>query len=150
MLNEKIASTFERIADLLEIKGENIYKVLAYRRASESIRQQTVNMATLDSKALKEIPGIGQAIAKKILELSSTGKLSFLEELGKEVPLTLIKILELRDVGPKKAALFWKQANITNLKELEAAARARRLRQLPGMGEKSEARILASIESLKK
>jgi DNA polymerase (family 10) len=150
MLNEKIASTFERIADLLEIKGENIYKVLAYRRASESIRQQTVNMATLDSKALKEIPGIGQAIAKKILELSSTGKLSFLEELGKEVPLTLIKILELRDVGPKKAALFWKQANVTNLKELEAAARARRLRQLPGMGEKSEARILASIESLKK
>ncbi|HEY60449.1 MAG TPA: hypothetical protein G4N92_07190 [Anaerolineae bacterium] len=150
MLNEEIAITFERIADLLEIKGENIFKVLAYRRASESIRQQAVDIDTLDSKALKEIPGIGQAIARKILELSSTGKLSFLENLGKEVPLTLIEIVELRDVGPKKAALFWKQADVTNLKELEAAARAGRLRQLSGMGEKSEARILASIESLKK
>ncbi len=97
---------------------------------------------------LTEIPGVGKAIAEKIDELLSTGKLEFLEKLEAEVPPALVEVLQVPDLGPKKAALFWKQAGVTNLAELEAAARAGKLRYLPGMGEKSEARILAGIEAL--
>jgi DNA polymerase (family 10) len=97
---------------------------------------------------LTEIPGVGKAIAEKIDELYLTGKLSFLERLEEEVPPTLVDLLKVPDLGPKKVALFWKQLEITNLAELEAAARAGKLRSLPGMGEKSELRILAGIEAL--
>ena len=149
MTNQKIADIFERIANLLEIKGGNKYKVMAYRRVAESIRQQTANLSIMDIKALKKIPGVGQAIAEKILELSSTGGLAFLSKLENEVPSTLIEILQVQNVGPKKTALFWRQAGITNLQELETAARSGVLRHLPSMGKKSEARILANIKALK-
>jgi len=82
--------------------------------------------------------------------LLTTGKLEFLEKLEAEVPPGLVEVLQVPDLGPKKAALFWKQAGVTNLAELEAAARLGKLRDLPGMGEKSEARILAGIEALRR
>jgi len=106
--------------------------------------------ATVAWKAgrLRDIPGVGEAIATKIDELLSTGKLGMYERLKGEIPLGLLEILHVPDVGPKKAALFWKQLNITTLAELEAAARAGKLRDLPGLGEKSEAKVLAGIESL--
>lgn len=149
MNNREIADIFEHIADLLEIKGEIIYKTLAYRRAAESIRLQTREVAGLSQKELEEIPAVGQAIAEKIMELHSTGKLNFLQQLEKEVPPTLVDLLKVPDLGPKKAALFWKQLNITTLDELEQAARSNRLSGLPGMGEKSQAHILAGIERLR-
>ena len=149
MNNREIADIFEHIADLLEIKGEIIYKTLAYRRAAESIRLQTSEVAGLSQKELKEIPAVGQAIAEKIEELHTTGNLKFLQELEKEVPPTLVNLLKVPDLGPKKAALFWKQLNITTLDELEQAARSNRLSGLPGMGEKSQAHILAGIERLR-
>lgn len=149
MTNQELAEIFERIGGLLEIKGENIYKILAYRRAAESLRNLSENVnAVWRQGRLMEIPGVGKAIADKIDELLTTGRLEFLEKLEQEVPPTLIQLLEVPDVGPKKAALFWKEAGITNLADLEAAARAGRLRHLPGVGEKSEQRILAGIESL--
>lgn len=156
MNNQELAEIFERIASLMEIKGEVIYKTLAYRRAAESLRNlaEDVNAAyTSDGQSpqqsrLTEIPGVGKAIAEKIDELLTTGKLSFLERLEEEVPPSLIELLQIPDVGPKKVALFWKQAGITNLTELQEAARTGRLRDLPGMGEKSEARLLAGVESL--
>jgi DNA polymerase (family 10) len=149
MNNSDIAIIFDHVADLLEIKGEIIYKTLAYRRAAESIRMRSSEVAGLTQKELKEIPGIGQAIAEKIEELNSTGKLEFLQNLESEVPPSLIDLLRVPDLGPKKAALFWKQAGITNLEQLEKAARANKLSGLPGMGEKSQAHILAGIERLK-
>jgi DNA polymerase (family X) len=149
MNNSDIATIFDHIADLLEIKGEIIYKTLAYRRAAESIRMHSTEVAGLTQKELKEIPGIGQAIAEKIEELNSTGKLDFLQKLESEVPPSLIDLLRVPDLGPKKAALFWKQAGITNLEQLEKAARTNKLSGLPGMGEKSQAHILAGIERLK-
>jgi len=149
MENSEIACTFNRIADLMEIKGENRYKVLAYRRAAELIPTFPQRLDQLTPKELDALPGIGQALAEKIQELNSTGKLVFLEKLEREVPPSLIEVLAVPHVGPKKAALFWRQAGVTTLAELEEAARAGKLRALPGMGEKSEARILAGIESLR-
>lgn len=146
MDNDSLANAFKNIADLLEIKGENRFKVLAYRRAAESIKLQSTDLANLDLQSLKEIPAIGQAIAEKIQEFNRTGKLEFLEKLEREVPPSLIEILNIQDVGPKRAALFWKEADVTNLQQLEKAAREGKLRNLPGMGEKIENRILESIK----
>ncbi len=147
--NLQLAEIFTKIADLLEIKGEVIYKILAYRKAADSL----VNLGReaveyWKEGRLTEIPGVGKAIAEKIDELLTTGRLEFLERLEAEVPPTLVDLLQVPDLGPKKVALFWKQLNITTLAELEAAARSGQLRGLPGMGEKSEARLLLGIEAL--
>jgi len=147
--NQELAGIFTKIADLLEIKGEVIYKILAYRKAADSLNdlaRQAVDYWQEDK--LTDIPGVGKAIAEKIDELYLTGKLGFLERLEEEVPPTLVELLQVPDLGPKKVALFWKQLQITSLKELEAAARGGKLRDLPGMGEKSETRIIAGIEAL--
>ncbi len=151
MNNEQFAQMFDRIADLMEIKGEVIYKTLAYRKAAEKIRGLPGSLNAIHQQGkLMEIPGVGKAIAEKIEETITTGKLGFLERLEAEVPVGLLDVLQVPDVGPRKAALFWKQAGVTSLAELEEAVKAGRIRQLPGMGEKSEARILAGIEALKR
>ncbi|MBI2331389.1 MAG: DNA polymerase/3'-5' exonuclease PolX [Chloroflexi bacterium] len=149
MNNKQLAGVFTLIANLLEIKGEIIYKTLAYRKAAESLD-------TLGREAgeywkegkLLEVPGVGKAIAEKIDELLSTGKLEFLEKLKKEVPESLAGWLQVPSLGPKKIALIWKTLNITTLPELEAAAKAGKLRDMPGMGAKSETAILEGIASL--
>ena len=149
MTNQQLARTFSTIADLLEIKGENIYKILAYRKAADSLSNlsQDVNDIWRQGK-LTEVDGVGKAIAEKIDELLSTGHLGFLEKLEAEVPPSLAELLQVPDLGPKKVALFWKQQGITSLPDLEQAARSGKLRGLPGMGEKSEAKIIAGIEAL--
>jgi DNA polymerase (family 10) len=149
MTNRQLAEIFRKIADLLEIKGENIYKILAYRKASDSLSNlgQDVNELWKQGK-LTEVDGVGKAIAEKIDELLTTGHLGFLDKLEAEVPPSLAELLQVPDLGPKKVALFWKQLGITRLSELESAAREGKLRTLPGMGEKSEAKIIAGIEAL--
>jgi len=149
MTNQQLAKTFQTIADLLEIKGENIYKILAYRKAADSISNlgQDVNEIWKEGK-LTEVDGVGKAIAEKIDELLSTGQLGFLEKLAGEVPPSLAELLQVPDLGPKKVALFWRELGITNLTELDNAARSGKLRSVPGMGEKSEAKIIAGIEAL--
>jgi DNA polymerase (family 10) len=149
MDNRALADTFILIANLSEIKGEIIYKTLAYRKAAESLTAlgRDVNEVWKEGK-LQEIPGVGRAISEKIDELLRTGKLEFLEKLKGEVPALLADWLQVPGLGPKKVALIWKELGITTLSELEAASRAGKLRGLPGLGEKSEAQILAGIESL--
>ena len=147
--NRELAEIFDTIANLLEIKGEVIYKVLAYRRAAESLENLGREAAEYWREGeLTEIPGVGKAIAEKIDELLTTGKLEFFEELTAQVPASLKEVLQVPDLGPKKVALFWNTLGITSLAELEAAARAGKLRDLPGMGAKSEAKVIAGIESL--
>jgi len=151
MNNQTIAQIFENIANLLAIKGEVVYVTLAYRRAAESLRNLGEEVQVIHSRGeLKKIPGVGKAIAEKIEELLATGKLEFLNRLEEEVPPGLLELLEVSDVGPKKAALFWNQAGITSLVELEAAATEGHLRRLAGMGEKSEQRIVEGIAALKR
>lgn len=149
MNNKQLSNVFTLIANLLEIKGEIIYKTLAYRKAAE-------NLDTLGREAseywkegkLADIPGVGKAIAEKIDELLNTGRLEFLEKLKKEVPESLAGWLQVPSLGPKKIALIWKTLNITTLPELEVAAKAGKLKDLPGMGAKSETAILEGIASL--
>ncbi|MCJ7513246.1 MAG: DNA polymerase/3'-5' exonuclease PolX [Anaerolineales bacterium] len=148
MDNREVGAVFDRIADLLEIQGEAVYRVNSYRRAAESVRTTSEEVSALAEQGrLREIPGVGEAFAAKIEELLQTGRLAFYDKLAGEVPEGLVAVLEIQDVGPKKAARFWKELGVTSVDELEAAARAGRLRAMSGMGEKSEARILASIEA---
>lgn len=149
--NQKLSETFALIADLLEIKGEVIYKVLAYRKAAESLAELNRDAYDIWQEGkLTDIPGVGKAIAEKIEELFTTGKLGFLDRLTEEMPVSLADLLQIPDLGPKKIGLFWKELRISTLEELENAARTGRLRTLPGMGEKSEARILEGIEAFKR
>jgi DNA polymerase (family 10) len=147
--NQELADIFQTIANLLEIKGDVIYKILAYRKAADSLRDYGGDVYDVWQEGkLTDIPGVGKAIAEKIDELYTTGHLKFLDNLSMEIPPSLAELLEVPDLGPKKIALFWKELGITDLVGLEAAARGGKLQKLPGMGEKSEAKILAGIESL--
>jgi DNA polymerase (family 10) len=149
MNNRQLADTFTLIANLLEIKGEIIYKTLAYRKASESLMGLGREASEYWKEGkLEEIPGVGKAIAEKIDELLSTGKLQFLEKLKKEVPEELAGWLQVPGLGPKKIAAIWKALDITALSDLETAAKNGQLRDLPGMGAKSESAILEGIASL--
>jgi len=149
MNNRQLADTFTLIANLLEIKGEIIYKTLAYRKASESLLALGREASEFWKEGkLEEIPGVGKAIAEKIDELLSTDKLEFLEKLKKEVPAELAGWLQVPGLGPKKIALIWKTLNITSLSQLETAAKGGQLRDLPGMGAKSETAILDGLASL--
>ena len=149
MNNRQLADTFTLIGNLCEIKGEVIYVILAYRKASESLMSlpREANDYWKEGK-LREIPGVGKAIAEKIDELLTTGKLQFLENLKKEVPEELASWLDVPGLGPKKIAMIWKTLDITALADLETAAKEGKLRTLPGMGAKSENAILEGIASL--
>ncbi len=149
MNNQEVADVFTLIADLSEIKGENAFKTQAYRRVAENLTAlgENVNDYWKENR-LQEIPGVGKAIGEKIDELLRTGKLEFLEKLKKEVPVGLVEWMQVPGLGPKRAALIWKQLNITTLPELEEAARAHKLQTLPGLGKKSEDQILTGIEAL--
>jgi DNA polymerase (family 10) len=149
MNNRQLAETFTLVADLLEIKGEIVYKTLAYRKASESLMGLGREASEYWKEGkLQEIPGVGKAIAEKIDELLQTGKLGFLERLKQEVPPSLAEWLPIPGLGPKRTAMIWKTLGISTFAELEAAAKEGKLRDLPGMGEKSEAAILEGIASL--
>lgn len=149
MNNRQLADTFTLIANLLEIKGEIIYKTLAYRKASESLMGLGRDASEYWKEGkLEDIPGVGKAIAEKIDELLKTGKLEFLEKLKKEVPEELAAWLAVPGLGPKKIAMIWKTLGITTLAQLETAAKNGQLRGLPGMGAKSESAILEGIASL--
>ncbi len=152
MTNKQLADLFTLIADVLQIKGEVIYKILAYRKAAESLLNLGRDVRTVWQEggipALLEIPGVGNAIAEKIDEQLSTGQLAYLNKLAAEIPLSLAELMAVPDLGPKRIKLFHDELGIATLTELEAAAREGKLRGLPGMGEKSEAKILEGLQSL--
>jgi DNA polymerase (family 10) len=149
MTNRELADIFQRIGDMLDILGENRFKVLAYRRAAENILNLGQDIrAYWQAGTLQEIPGIGQAIADKIDELLTTGHLAFYERLEDQVPAGVVSLLEIPDVGPKTAKLLWEELGLQSVTEVEAAARAGQIRSLKGMGARSEAKILAGIELL--
>jgi DNA polymerase (family 10) len=147
--NRQVAEIFNQIADLSEIKGEVIYRVLAYRKAAESIGNlgRDINEVWQEGK-LQDIPGVGQAIAEKISELLSTGHMPFYDKLTAEVPLSLVDVLGIPDVGPKKARAMWQELGLTTVADVKVAAEAGQLRSLSGFGPKTEAKILAGIEAL--
>ena len=149
MTNLEVADILKRIGDMMDILGENRFKVLAYRRAAENILALGQDLHSYqEAGTLQEIPGVGQAIAEKIDEMLATGHLEFLERLQDQVPAGVVSLLEIPDVGPKTAKLMWDELGLQSVAEVEAAARDGQLQKLPGLGAKSEAKILAGIEAL--
>ena len=134
-----IAQVLSEIADLLEIKGENVFKIRAYRSAADTISAWADPVARMDEKQLHELPGIGKDLAKKVRELVDTGTCRFHQDLLLEFPPTILDLLRLQGVGPKTVALLYSALNIRSVDELVAAAHAGRLRELKGMGPKKEA-----------
>lgn len=147
--NRQVAAIFYQIADLSEIQGEVIYRVLAYRKAADNIASlgRDINEVWREGK-LQEIAGVGVAIAEKISQLLDTGQMTFYQKLTSEVPASLVEVLRIPDVGPKKARAMWQQLGLTTVAEVKAAAEAGRLRALSGFGPKTEAKILAGIDAL--
>lgn len=147
--NREIADIFERCADMLQIRGDNIHRVLSYRRASETIRGVPRDLRMISSEgALTDLSYIGKTIAAKIDEMLESGELEFYNRLKAEIPEGLVDIMHINGVGPKKAKLFWEQLEITSVDELKIAADADKLAGLPGMGKKSQQKILDGIEAL--
>ena len=146
MDNRPIARVFAEIADLLEIKGANAFKIRAYRGAAETIAAWPDAVSRLDEAQLREMPGIGKDLAKKVRELVDSGVCQYHQELLQEFPPTVLDLLRLQGVGPKTVALLYSALNIRTLDDLEAAARDGRLRDLRGMGAKKEALILKALE----
>src|SRR5262249_40168058 len=129
------------------VKGENAFKSRAYETAADRIAGTAEDLATLvRQNRLQELPGIGSAISEKISELVRTGKLEYHDKLKAEWPPGITDLMKVPDLGPKKAALLWKELQVGDVDALEKACQEHKLRGLKGFGEKSEAKILAGIE----
>jgi DNA polymerase (family 10) len=150
MKNLEIAKIFNDIADLLEIKGENPFRIRAYRRAAQNIEGLAKDVAETPKDELRKIPGIGQDLADKIEEYVKTGKLQSYEDLKKEVPEGLSTLLSVPSLGPKTAKLLFEKLNVKDIETLERIAREHKLIGLPGIKEKTEENILKGIEMLKR
>ena len=149
MENTEIAAVLSQVGTLLEIQGANPFRIRAYENASRTVAEHPVPLRGLvaDGADLKELPGIGKDMAGYIKELVETGRLHVLEELTREIPATLLELMRLPGVGPKKARKLWKELGVETLEQLEAAARAGRVEELEGFGQKTQTRILEAIAS---
>ncbi|MDD3819119.1 MAG: DNA polymerase/3'-5' exonuclease PolX [Actinomycetota bacterium] len=149
--NAELADIFANIARILKIKDENVFKIRAYERVAATLENLPMEAETLYRlDKLNEIPGVGEAIAQKIGELVETGRLEYYEKLKKSIPEGVFELLNVPDIGPRKAKLFYEELNITSVKELEEAALQHKLQNLPGMGVKAEKNILRGIELYKR
>ena len=149
MTNAKIADTFDLVADLLEFQGANAFRVRAYRNAARIIRDLSDSVAAIvedESRSLTDLDGIGKDLAEKCATLVETGKLPMLEDLKKEVPESVLAIMRIPGVGPKKAAALFDQLGIKTLDELRTACHQNKIRELKGFGAKTEETILAGID----
>lgn len=149
--NNEIAGIFNRMADLLEIQGANQFRVRAYRNAARAIGGLPRNAADMIEKNmdLSQIPGIGKDLAAKISTIVNTGTHPLLEDLEKEVPPELSRLMKIQGVGPKKIKVIYKDLGITSAEELRKAAQEHRIRSLPGFGEKTERNIIEEIDRIK-
>jgi DNA polymerase (family 10) len=150
MKNKELADLFEKMADILEFKGENPFKISAYRKASRIIGDLTQDIEEIAEQGeLKNIPGIGEGMAQKVVEYLKTGKISRFEEVKKGVPDELIAIMDIPGMGPKTLAMLHRGKGISNLSQLEKALEDGSLMGLFGMGEKKIENIKRGIQLLK-
>lgn len=145
--NTEIAAMLDALADLLEIEGANRFRVRAYRKGARTVAEHPRSMNALVSaeEDLTVLPGIGKELAAKIQEMVETGRLSKLEEVKQRTPGTLVQLLKIEGLGPKRVQALYEILNITNLDELEIAAKQNRIRELHGFGAKTEEKILADL-----
>ncbi|MCC7493854.1 MAG: DNA polymerase/3'-5' exonuclease PolX [Fimbriimonadaceae bacterium] len=146
MTNKAVQQVFRNIADLLQLQGADGFRVRSYQRVADGLRVLTDDLSNLAARGeLRQIPGVGEAIAAKIEELLETGECRFHQELLAAVPPGLVQMLEVPELGPKTAKRLYDELGLADLDALEAAAQAGRLRDLKGFGAKSEANLLANI-----
>ena len=145
--NAQVAEQFDLLADLLELDGEQQFRVLAYRRAADQIRSagSPIAQLALDGRA-KDLPGIGKTIESKIVQIVDTGEIEALTRRKEKIPAGVAEFLRLPALGPKTARRIWRELGITSVEELRKAAEAQRLRGLPGLGAKTEERILKALD----
>jgi DNA polymerase (family 10) len=149
MKNREIAALFEEIADILELRGENVFRVNAYRRAAQNIEglPRPIEDVAAEEK-LHELPGIGKDLAAKIAEYLESGEIEYLDELRKETPQVLLDMLRIPGIGPKTAVRLQAELGINSLDELRHAALEHRIQELPKMKAKTEENILKGLEFL--
>lgn len=150
MINQQISRIFNEIADLLEIKGENQFRIRAYRKAAQNIESLSKDVAQLAENELTGIPGIGKDLAGKIREFISTGAVKTHRELREEIPESLIMLLSIPGLGPKTAKLLHDKLNISSMDSLERLAHEHKLSGLPGIKDKTEKNILKGIEMIRR
>ena len=146
VLNSDISRSLDKLADLLELDGANPFRIRAYRNAARLVGELPRNVGTMTAGDLAELPGIGEDLAGKIETLAATGHVAVLDEIERRTPPGLLALLEVPGLGPKRARILNKQLGIASLGDLVAAARAGKIRELPGFGEKSERHILEEAE----
>ncbi len=146
MKNQAIADLFNAMGDMLDILGEETFRVISYHRAARAIEGLTEDIADLvRSDRVAELPGVGSALADKIREYVETGTMGYYEELQAKFPPGVLDLLRVPGVGPKKVRVLWQELGITDLDSLQKACETHRLRRLKGFGEKTEANILRGI-----
>jgi len=144
--NRAVARVLLEIADLLELKGENPFKIRAYRNGADVVSHAAEAASGLDEAGLRAWSGIGKDLATRIRDIAATGTCEIRNELLTEFPETLLEVLRLQGVGPKTVATLYKELHIKSLEDLSQAAKAGRIRGLKGMGAKKEDLILKAIE----
>src|SRR5947209_12500093 len=150
MKNEEIASRFGEIADMLDILGEDTFRILSYQRAARQLESLTENVEDLVREGrVDQIPGIGPALGEKITEYVTTGRIAYYDELRAKFPPGVLDLLKVRGLGPKKVKVLWQQLGITDLDTLKAAAEKHLLSRVKGFGEKTEENILRAIAAVK-
>ncbi|MCD6548206.1 MAG: DNA polymerase/3'-5' exonuclease PolX [Thermodesulfobacterium sp.] len=150
MKNKEVADIFNKVAALLDIKGDNPYRIRAYQRAAQTIEALTTDVEELAKQGkLERLPGIGPDLAGKIREILNTGTLSLYEELKKEIPLVLLNFLEIPGLGPKKVKVLYEKLGIKSVEDLEKACKEHKIAKLPGFGWKTEENILKGIKLFK-
>jgi DNA polymerase (family 10) len=148
--NAAIARILREVADLLEIKDDNPFKIRAYRNGADIVANHPHEMAALDATGLREIPGIGKDLAARIREIVETGDAEFHRELMAEFPPTILDVLNLQGVGPKTVAMLYRELGVRTVEDLEKAAVDGKVRSLRGMGQKKEALILKALADRKR
>ena len=149
--NGAIAHVLQQIADMLEFKNENPFKMRSYHMAAETIGSMgtpIAEIATGGADELQKIPGIGKTISGQILEIVQTGKSLYFEELTRDVPASVLDLRRVSGIGLKTAQLLYRDFGIKSLEELRKLADAGGLKSVPGLGEKTLARIKKSLERL--
>ncbi len=146
--NSDVAGIFNKIADLLDIEGENAFRIRAYRSAARTVSSLPRDVSDMvhSGKDLTELPGIGKDLAEKIREIVETGSLAQLKELESKTPPELSRLMQVAGLGPKRVHALHRDLGVTNLEELKEAARAGKVRKLEGFGKKTEQAILEELE----
>src|SRR6266487_1587380 len=147
MTKSEVAAVLEEIGTLLELKGENPFKIRAYVNAARAIETFGGNISDLqDEEALGKIPGIGKSIALKIKELAATGSLKYLQELRAEFPAAILELFSISGLGAKKIKALYEKLQISSIEQLLKACETGRVAELPGFGETTQAKICKAIE----